>query len=143
MLFFYAITHQVILMPMYIFSVAMMTPEQAFSGRTLWFALTGLGASFAYEVCRKLDPDAHPVLQTYLARYGRTATVTAIVLALGLLSVSALKIGVHALIWPAVGLLLLFLPLVYFMPGQFKLIERICTLVVLIQLLSVTLKRFL
>ena len=141
--FLYAITHQVILIPMYIFSVAMTSPEAAFSQRTLWFSLTGLGASFAYEVCRKLDPDSHPVLNTYLALYGRTPSMIAIFLALGLLSFSALKIGVHTLIWPAVGLLVLFLPLVYFMPGQFKLIERISALVVLIQLLSVTTKHFL
>ncbi len=141
--FFYAITHQVILIPMYIFSVAMVSPEAAFSQRTLWFSLTGLGASFAYEVCRKLDPHAHPVLKTYLALYGRTAAIIAITLALGLLSVSAAKIGVQILIWPAVGLLMLSLPLVYFMPGQFKLIERISTLVVLIQLLSVTIRHFL
>ncbi len=141
--FFYAISHQVILIPMYLFSVAMTTPEAAFSERTLWFSLTGLGASFAFEVCRKLDPNAHPILKTYLAVYGRTHSVIAIVLALGLLSISALQIGVQTLIWPAVVLLLLFLPLVYFMPRQFKLIEWICTLVGLIQLLSVTIMHFL
>ncbi len=141
--FFYAITHQVILIPMYIFSVAMTSPEAAFSQRTLWFSLTGLGASFAYEVCRKLDPHAHPVLKTYLVLYGRTPAIIAISLALGLLSVSAAKIGVQTLLWPAVGLLMLFLPLVYFMPGQFKLIERISALVVLIQLLSITIMHFL
>lgn len=141
--FFYAITHQIILIPMYIFSVAMVSPETAFSQRALWFALAGLGASFVYEVCRKLDPHAHPVLKTYLTVYGRTPSVIAIALALGLLSVSAAKIGVQTLIWPAVGLLALALPLVYFMPGQFKLIERISTLLVLTQLLSVTIQHFL
>ncbi len=141
--FFYAITHQAILIPMYIFSVSMTSPEAAFSERTLWFSLTGLGASFAFEVCRKLDPNSHPVLNTYLALYGKTPTMIAISLALGLLSVSAWKIGVQTLVWPAVGLLILFLPLVYFMPRQFKLIERICAFVALVQLLAVTIMHFL
>ena len=141
--FFYAITHQVILIPMYIFSVAMTTPEAAFAERTLWFSLTGLGASFAFEVGRKLDPDSHPVLRTYLALYGRTPTVIVICLALGVLSVSAWQIGVQALVWPTVGLLILFLPLVYFMPRQFKLIEHLCALAALVQLLAVTLMHFL
>lgn len=141
--FFYAFSHQLILIPMYVFSVAMVSPEAAFTTRTLWFSLTGLGASFAFEVCRKLDPDAHPILRTYLGLHGRTACVLVIVLALGLLSVSAWQIGVQNLIWPAVGLLILFLPLVYFRPERFKLIEAASAFVGLVQLLSVTIDHFL
>ena len=140
--FFYAVTHQVILIPMYIFSVAAISPEQAFSSRTLWFSLTGLGASFAFEVCRKLDPGANPVLKTYLALYGKTPSVIAILLSLGLLSYSSVQIGVQQLILPVVALLLLFLPLVYLKPQKFKVIEGVCTLVGFIQLLSVTIQHF-
>lgn len=141
--FVYAISHQVILIPMYFFSVGMVSPEMAFSMRTFWFALTGLGASFAFEISRKLDPGAHPILKTYLTVYGRTACVVAIVLALGLLTVSAWQIGVPHLVWPAVGLLLLLLPLLYFRPERFKLIEAASALVGLVQLLSVTINHFL
>ena len=140
--FFYAITHQVILIPMYIFSVTAVSPEQAFTERTLWFSLTGLGASFAFEVCRKLDPNSNPVLKTYLALYGKTPSMIAILLSLGLLCVSAVQVGVQQLILPVVVLLLLFLPLVYLKPGKFKMIEGVCTLVGLIQLLSVTIQHF-
>ena len=140
--FFYAVTHQVILIPMYVFSVAAVSPEQAFSERTLWFSLTGLGASFAFEVCRKLDPHAHPVLKTYLALYGKAPSVIAILLSLGLLAFSSVQIGVQQLIIPAVVLLLLFLPLVYIKPEKFKAIEGVCTLMGLIQLLSVTIQHF-
>lgn len=136
--FFYAFSHQIILIPMYFFSVGMVSPEMTFSMRTFWFALTGLGASFAFEISRKLDPKAHPILKTYLTVYGRTACVVAIVLALGLLTVSAWQIGVPHLIWPAVGLLILLLPLIYFRPERFKLIEAASAFLGLVQLLSIT-----
>ena len=141
--FFYAFSHQLILIPMYFFSVGMVSPEMTLTMRTFWFALTGLGASFAFEISRKLDPGAHPILKTYLTVYGRTACVVAIVLALGLLTVSAGQIGVPHLIWPAVGLLVLLLPLIYFRPERFKLIEAASTVVALAQLLSVTIDHFL
>lgn len=141
--FIYAISHQIILIPMYFFSVAMTSPEAVLSQRTLWFSLAGLGASFAYEVGRKLNPGAHPVLQTYRVRYGKTPSVIAISVALCVLSISAMQIGVHILVWPVVGLLILLLPLVYIKPEKFKLLERICALVVMIQLLSVSIMHFL
>lgn len=141
--FLYAFSHQLILIPMYFLSVGMVFPEMTFTMRTFWFALTGLGASFAFEISRKLDPGAHPILKTYLTVYGRTTCVVAIVLALGLLTVSAWQIGVPHLIWPAVGLLLLLLPLIYFRPERFKLIEAASALVGLVQLLSVTINHFL
>ena len=65
--FWYAVSHQVVLLPMYAFATAAAVPAAATDAPVLWFGLTGLGASFTLEVCRKLDPAAHPVLRTYLA----------------------------------------------------------------------------
>ena len=49
--FSYAVTHQIIIVPIYAFATATALPEAAFTQPVLWFAATGLGASFALEVC--------------------------------------------------------------------------------------------
>lgn len=138
--FAYAVTHQVIVVPMYLFAVACASPADAFSARALWFALTGLSASFVVEVCRKLDPAAHPVLGTYLRSYGRGAVLAAVAIALALLAVSARRIGVHAIVWPFAALLAISLPLLYLRPGRFKAIEGAAALLALVQMLAPTLR---
>jgi hypothetical protein len=139
--FVYALTHQAIIVPMYAFAVAASAPEMALSVRSLWFALTGLGASFAFEICRKLDPGAHAVLGTYLRRHGRTATMTAIVAALALLAVSAQRISVHHIIWPFIAVVLVMLALLHAQPRRFKLVESAVTLLAFVQMLAPTLAR--
>lgn len=138
--FVYAGTHQVIVVPMYLFVVACASPSDALSARALWFGLTGLSASFAVEVCRKLDPAAHPVLGTYLRRYGRGAVSTALVLALALLAASTLRIGVHRIVWPFAALLALTLPLLYLRPARFRVVEGAAALLALVQMLAPTLR---
>ena len=137
--FTYALTHEGILFPLYAFATAVVAPEHALSSPVLWFGLTGLGASFAYEVCRKLDPGAHPALRTYLNVHGRHRTVAAVTAALALLCFAALHIGVHWFVWPFAALLLAALSLVYFRPGRFQLVEGASTLLALIQVLAPTL----
>jgi 4-hydroxybenzoate polyprenyltransferase len=138
--FAYALTHQLAVIPMYAFAVAVTSPADALSERTLWFSLTGLGASFAYEVSRKLDPDAHPALGTYLRLYGRAAAAAAIVGALVLLAVSAYHLDVHRIVWPFVALVLLALPLVFVRPRHFRRVEGAAALLGLVQMLAPTLR---
>lgn len=76
----YAITHQIILIP---FCLALSMRPQAYSGgglnlKVLIWAVGVLGAFFTYEVSRKLDPKAHPVLQTYLEVYGRGGSLAVV-----------------------------------------------------------------
>jgi hypothetical protein len=132
----YAVTHQVILLPMYAFATAAAAPESALSAHALWFALTGLGASFTLEVCRKLDPAAHPVLGTYLRVLGRGPTMAAVFAATILTAVAALQIGVHLFVWPAAFILLTSLVVVSLRPGRFPLAAGASALLVLTQVLA-------
>ena len=138
--FTYALTHEGILFPLYAFATAVAAPERALSAPVLWFGLTGLGASFAYEVCRKLDPEAHPALRTYLTVYGPHRTVAAVIAALALLFFAAPNIEVHLFVWPFAALLLAVLSLIYVRPGRFRLVEGIATLLLLVQVLAPTLR---
>ena len=136
--FVYALSHQVIVLPMYDFAVAASSPAVVPTEPTLWFALTGLGASFVFEVSRKLDPNALPVLGTYLRLYGRGAVVTAIVAGLALLSLSAYRIDVHRIVWPAVVLMIAVLPLIHLRPHRYGIVEGMATLLGIVQLLAPT-----
>jgi len=83
--FFYAVTHQLIIVPI-VLAVAHLA-SSATSTPALYSALMILGAFFSYEIARKLDPNAHPILRTYRLSYGRWG-------ALGLMLItSAVAIG--------------------------------------------------
>ncbi len=80
----YAITHQIILVPFCLaLSVAPMEDGNV-NYFVFWWAVGVLGSFFTYEVSRKLDPKAHPVLDTYLSVYGKGGSM-AIVLVLSVL----------------------------------------------------------
>lgn len=65
----YASSHQVILLTLCFFCLSFFKGA-TFSRLDLVYALSVLFAFFSYEVCRKLDPSAHPVLKTYRLVYG-------------------------------------------------------------------------
>ena len=138
--FLYAITHQVIVIPIYLFAVACIAPEDAFSADAIWFGLTGLGASIVLEVSRKLDPLANPILGTYLVLHGRGITLSAIIAGLALLAVSTYQIEVHPLVWPFIGVMAAALPLVYVAPGRFRVVEGAAALLALVQMLAPALR---
>lgn len=70
----YAITHQLILLPLCGFAVIVHDAARVESASTWLYGTCVLGAFFSYEVCRKLDPRAHPLLKTYLYMYGGPKT---------------------------------------------------------------------
>ncbi len=70
----YAVSHQVVMMPLVAFAAAAGRPE-AWNEPVTWLAgACALGSFFTYEIARKLDPNAPRVLETYLIWHGRTAT---------------------------------------------------------------------
>ena len=137
--FWYAVSHQVVLLPMYAFATAAAVPAAATDAAVLWFGLTGLGASFTLEVCRKLDPAAHPVLRTYLSVSGPARTFAAAAAATLLAAVAAVPLGVQLFVWPAAGLLLVSLVVVARRPDRFALPAVAATLLVVVQVLAPTL----
>lgn len=140
--FLYAVTHQIILVPLYAFATATTLPEAAFTQPVLWFAATGLGASFALEVCRKLDPNAHPALGTYLSVVGQGRTVTAVVVAVGLATYAAYQINTHTILWPFALVLLASLALTIARPANFKWTAVLAGLFVLAQVFAPTIGHF-
>ena len=130
----YAITHQVILFPVIAFAVSSATPDASFSSPTFLLGLTGLGSFFAYEVCRKLDPDAHPILKTYLSVYGLAGTFIIVLAAVLVSAFSAYLMHWHLFLWPFEALLLLSFVFFLLKPKLFKLVEAMASLSLLVHL---------
>ncbi len=135
----YALTHQGIVLPIYAFATAVTIPTAALSAPVLWFTATGLGASFALEVSRKLDPAAHPVLQTYLHVYGPHRTVLVIATAIAVVAAAAPLIGVHFVLWPVVALMFATLPVVIVRPAGFRWVAGAAVVLAIVQPLAPTL----
>jgi 4-hydroxybenzoate polyprenyltransferase len=133
--FLYAVTHQLILLLLALALASVGAP----SASTPWLEqlATGvpiLGAFFTFEVCRKLDPGAHPLLKTYRARYGTTGTflLVALTTAVALAGYHFFKEQLEWAYVPLVTLALL-VPLTYllFIHKNHKLIEGAATLALL------------
>ena len=123
--FLYAITHQVILLPLAVFGVDQRST--AVDG----YALGVLGAFFTYEICSKLDPKAHPVLKTYVSVYGRPRTFGLVVFTTSIAALGAYRLGL-----PWLGAIQIFTPLAFLRllrhPNAHKPVELCATLGLLI-----------
>jgi hypothetical protein len=67
----YAISHQVVIFPVVIYLACVFTPESAFSAPSIYLGFLILASFFTFEVGRKLNPDAHPILKTYVVVHGK------------------------------------------------------------------------
>jgi 4-hydroxybenzoate polyprenyltransferase len=68
----YALSHQLVVFPLYAFAISVPSPAAALARPGLAYVLANVGASMAYEIARKLDLGAHPALRTYAAIFGPT-----------------------------------------------------------------------
>ena len=83
--FLNAIVHQPVVLLMYGFTNAIFKETSFFSRESLGIAVAGIGASFTFEICRKLDPTAPEILRTYLRITGKAKTLAAIFVSLAVL----------------------------------------------------------
>lgn len=137
---FYAFTHQIIVFPLYIwgglsFDSTLLTDISFF-----YWALANFGASFTFEICRKLNPAAPALAKTYAHHYGRPLTVMIAFVFISLAALATYPLGVHYVAIPLA--LLLFLTLTQWIkkPEGFKKIEGLTVLLSLTTLLGPTLK---
>ncbi|MCM2321762.1 MAG: hypothetical protein NDJ90_00700 [Oligoflexia bacterium] len=133
----YALTHQVIVLPLCALgalSSGAAVAVGALPAPVVAYALAVLGAFFSYEVCRKLDPAAHPVLETYLSVYGKRGIVLIVAVATLVAALGARGFGMHAWLWPLEALVVLSLGILFVKPERFKLAEGLATLSLVIHI---------
>ncbi len=68
--FLYAFSHQAILVLLTLFPAVLLNAGSSSYLPVLYYGMGVFGAFFSYEISRKLDPSAHPVLSTYRVIYG-------------------------------------------------------------------------
>jgi len=133
----YAISHQIIILAVCVFTITVFEPEKYFHPRTFYLCFTIAGAFFCYEICRKLDPQANKILKTYLLVYGPAKTSLFVIVAIGLAAVGAAGLNLNILLWPAESLLIISLILIHAKPNLFRFVEGIATLSLIVHLWGV------
>lgn len=133
----YAVLHQIILLPLCTFAVATSHPQLWTSILNLGFGLCVLGAFFAYEICRKLDPKANPCLATYLFVYGLKTTTLLVVLALTVAAIGSVILGCARFLIPVELILAASLGILFRNPGKFKIVEGLAGVSLLAHMWSV------
>jgi 4-hydroxybenzoate polyprenyltransferase len=132
--FFYALSHQVIMIPLALYPVLSVDSTMLSSPSAWALGVIMLGGFFSYEVARKLDPNAHEALKTYLSFYGKGQTALIIMVFVTIAGFAALKLGIYKLMWPIEGILLLSLVVIFKWPNKYKIVELIATISLLMHL---------
>jgi 4-hydroxybenzoate polyprenyltransferase len=135
----YAITHQLIIFPMGAFVYSCYQSQVLNDPQVFWFCLMLIGAFFGFEVGRKLDPSAHPILKTYLVQFGKPKTVTLLLVLLGISFHAGKHLAVDGILGALYILVILASSLVWWAPSRFKIVEGMVTLFLLLALWSVPL----
>ena len=139
----YAITHQIIIVPVVFFIVSMIDPNLVFSSKSFGFSLLLLGSFFTYEVGRKLNPDSDKVLKTYLYMYGPYKTM--LILAVLLLIPLSGSYLLGAFYWEIYPVLLIYahIPLIKIKPDYYKKTEGLIGLFLIYNMIFLTIKFYL
>tara|TARA_Y100001954_G_C15777509_1_gene587874 strand:+ start:321 stop:1190 length:870 start_codon:yes stop_codon:yes gene_type:complete len=129
----YAISHQILMLAVAAFPALLYNQSNNY-GTIIALGTTILGSFFTYEVCRKLDPKADPILGTYLVTYGPFNTFT-IVLGTSVVAwIGALQLGYFPILASFQLLCVISFLLIFFRPLKYKIVEGIATLSLVIHL---------
>jgi 4-hydroxybenzoate polyprenyltransferase len=124
----YALTHQVIVFLIYGWIGLATDPDLISNKEFLGWLLANFGASFTFEICRKLDPNAHKLAQTYAHFYGREKTALITSLFIVLMAIGSFMTGFG--VWMIAPLILLVFSLFKWIerPVGFKKIEALAAI---------------
>jgi 4-hydroxybenzoate polyprenyltransferase len=127
----YATTHQIIIVPILFFIVALIDPTQIFSHITFGLSFILLGSFYTYEVGRKLNPNADKILKTYLVEYGPEKTVLILSFLVLLPLYGAFLL--NSLLWELIPSIILYanLSLIILKPNNYKKVEGLIGLYLL------------
>jgi 4-hydroxybenzoate polyprenyltransferase len=132
--FVYALTHQIIVFPLYAWAGLSLSPDLLNNHYFIWWITTNFFASFNYEISRKLDPNAHQLAATYAHHYGRKATALICLSFNALILYGSFKLSIYAAIIPIVIINSLLMIKWIKAPSNFKLLEGLAGLISLIVL---------
>jgi hypothetical protein len=119
---------KIVVRPMYGFLLAFFTvsanePDRIFGVKAWAYGFVLYGAFLTYDICRKLNPQAHPILATFVHFYGFRKAFFLAVIALLLSAGGALALDNMLLLWPMECLVLISLSILFFQPQSYRLPE--------------------
>lgn len=136
----YAFSHQLIVFPIHAWVALAMNEKLLHNSYFQGWLLANFGASFTFEICRKLDPSAHKLAQTYAHHYGRKLTVAWTALFISISAYGVQKAHLENVACPILLVLLISLILWMARPKHFKLVAALSTLSSIIILWSPAVK---
>jgi hypothetical protein len=116
----YAVSHQLVLFPIYAYVFAFFEPSSLVSELTFAYGLCNMGAGMTLEITRKLDPEAHPALKTYLVLYGPAKTFALTLVFVALSAYGAHRLGLEAILYPIEAVVVLGASTVFWKPSAHK-----------------------
>jgi 4-hydroxybenzoate polyprenyltransferase len=119
----YALSHQIIVFPLYAWAGLCYEKELIQNPIFLGWLIASFGASFTFEIGRKLDPNAHKLAGTYAHHYGRPLTVFFMFLLISLSVYGCFVGGILPLCLPILGLVIASLVTFLLKPNLFKIVE--------------------
>jgi 4-hydroxybenzoate polyprenyltransferase len=125
---FYAFTHQLIVLPLYMWGGLSFDSTLLADKAFLFWALANFGASFTFEICRKLNPDAHKLANTYAHHYGRPTTAVVASFFIALATLATYPLGLHYITIPLAFILFATLFKWIKAPQSFKKVEGLTIL---------------
>lgn len=131
--------HQIVLFPLVGFHIAVIAPHSVPSTTSLMWTLTVIGSFGALELCRKLNPEEHPALQTYIHRYGPARLAFFLIFSLLLSAWGSYALGIYKILWPVQGAVLVGFLWHTSQPRFYKYIEALAGLSLMLHLWSVIL----
>ena len=137
----YALSHQLVLVPILGFAIAASEPAAAFARRGLAYTVANLGVSLAHELGRKLDPRAPAILGHYVAEYGATRSALLVAGCTALAATGAYALGAGGLLWPVEGIVMASLVAFLASPDRHSLVKATTAVASLIHLWSIPLLR--
>ncbi len=118
----YALSHQIIEYPIYGFVVVLVRPDMAFTLLMIGWIAMNIGSSMTFEIARKLDPAAAPILKTYLSVYGPAKTAVLLAVFTILAGVGSYAIGILPLTIPFELFCLATLPVLFKAPHKHQIV---------------------
>jgi 4-hydroxybenzoate polyprenyltransferase len=119
----YALSHQIIVFPLYAWAGLCYDQTLIHNSIFIGWLIASFGASFTFEIGRKLDPNAHELAGTYAHHYGRPLTVLFMILLIALTTYGCHIAGILNLCLPVLVLVALSLGTFLWKPKLFKIVE--------------------
>lgn len=139
----YGVLLQLFIFPVIFFAVAVVRADAIMLPFTWAFAAMLFGAFFCYDICRKLDPHAHPVMASYVHFYGFHRTFEIATLTLAISAMSATTLNLSLLLLPCEFVVLIALALLFFQQRWFKIPEVLASLSLMLHAWAIVLYFFL